>query len=65
MLEEVLEADQTEMNGENKVEGLLKQARTGLERLRQQGVTTEAKKEAHHREYTIRRGCGGYSDMYY
>jgi len=65
ILEDVLSVDKEEFSGENKVEVLLELAKTGLENLKKQGITQEAKKAAHHRGYAHKRGCGRYNNMYF
>jgi len=57
--------DNNLLGGVNKIAGLLKQARTGLERLKKEGASKEVRKEAQQREYEKCRGDGGYSSLYY
>eukprot|EP01090_Pellita_catalonica_P019941 TRINITY_DN6925_c0_g1_i4.p2 TRINITY_DN6925_c0_g1~~TRINITY_DN6925_c0_g1_i4.p2 ORF type:complete len:351 (+),score=86.84 TRINITY_DN6925_c0_g1_i4:245-1297(+) len=56
LLESVVDTDEKVFSGANKVASILKQAKEGLEKLKKQGVTEAARKEADHRGYTVRRG---------
>jgi len=64
LLEGVVDMDTNLLAGQNKVEALLKLARESLKKLKKEGVTKNAQKEVHHREYMKTRGCEGYTSSY-
>lgn len=56
ILQEVLDIDEKEFGGANKIAQLLKQSKKNLEDLREKGATKQQIKEVHHRGYTASRG---------
>jgi len=64
LLEGVVDMDTNLLAGQNKVAELLKLAREGLKKLKIEGVTKNAQKEVHHREYMKTRGDTGYTSYF-